>query len=210
MLYLIYRRRTLLLYFQRQRMLRLNKKHIEKKRRFWIRKLYQERNQKGEYQLLVRDLQLHDHEIFFRYFRMLPETFKILLKLVEPDINKVTTKMREPIGPDQRLAFTLRYLTTGDAHSTIGTNYRRYMLYLIYRRRTLLLYFQRQRMLRLNKKHIEKKRRFWIRRLYEERNQKGEYQLLVRDLQLHDHEIFFRYFRMLPETSSHFTIFDNW
>ena len=55
---------------------------------------------------------------------MLPETFKILLKLVEPDINKVTTKMREPIGPDERLAVTLRYLTTGDVHSTIGANYR--------------------------------------------------------------------------------------
>ncbi|XP_046860890.1 uncharacterized protein LOC124454126 [Xenia sp. Carnegie-2017] len=32
--------------------------------------------------------------------------------------------MREPIGPDQRLAVTLRYLTTGDAYSTIGANYR--------------------------------------------------------------------------------------
>ena len=73
-------------------------KKNEKKRRFWIMKLFEERNQKGENQLLIRDLRQHDHEIFFRYFRMLPETF---LKLVESDIMKTTTKMKEPIGPDQ-------------------------------------------------------------------------------------------------------------
>ena len=33
-------------------------------------------------------------------------------------------KMGEPISPEHRLAVTLRYLTTGDAHSTIGANYR--------------------------------------------------------------------------------------
>ena len=55
---------------------------------------------------------------------MFPESFEILLKLVEPDIIKTTTKMREPIGRDQRLAVTLQYLTTGNAHSTIGANYR--------------------------------------------------------------------------------------
>ena len=32
--------------------------------------------------------------------------------------------MREPVKPDQRLAVTLRYLATGDAHSIIGANYR--------------------------------------------------------------------------------------
>ena len=54
-----------------------------------------------------------------------------------------------------------------------------YLLYLLLRRRVILLYLQRQRKLKLNK---EKKRRFWIRKLSEERSQKGEYQLLIRDL----------------------------
>ena len=65
------------------------------------------RDHNGEYRLLVRDLGLHDHEMFFRYFRMLPETFEILLGLVAPAINKKTTKMREPISADQRLLVTL-------------------------------------------------------------------------------------------------------
>ena len=32
--------------------------------------------------------------------------------------------MRDPICPAQRLAVTLRYLSTGDAHTTIGASYR--------------------------------------------------------------------------------------
>ena len=105
-------------------MQRQNNETKNKKRRIWVRKLYEERNLKGEYQLLIQDLLLHDHEIFFRYFRMLPETYDILLKLVAAYIKKVSTNMRESIGPDQRLAVTLRYLTTGDAHTTIGRSYR--------------------------------------------------------------------------------------
>ena len=87
-------------------MLTRNIKTPKKKHRFWIRKLYEERNVKGEYHLLIHDMRLHDHEMFFRYFCMLPETYEILLKLVVPDIKKLSTKMREPIGPDQRLAVT--------------------------------------------------------------------------------------------------------
>ena len=37
---------------------------------------------------------------------------------------KQWTKMCDPISAEQRLAITLRYLTTGDAHATIGASYR--------------------------------------------------------------------------------------
>ena len=55
---------------------------------------------------------------------MLPETFEILLGLVAPPINKKTRKKREPISVDWRLLVTLRYLSTGDAHTTIAAKYR--------------------------------------------------------------------------------------
>ena len=67
-------------------------------------------------------MRLYDHEMFFRYFRMLPGTFETLLRIVAPDIQKTGTKMREPISADQRLVVTLRYLTTGNAHSTIAAS----------------------------------------------------------------------------------------
>ena len=118
--YLLLRRKLILLYAFRQR----RNKPKKKQRRFWMRRLYEERNFKGEYRLLVHDLRLYDHEMFFRYFRMMPETFETLLMLTAPVIKKKITRMREPISVDQRLLVTLRYLATGDAHTTIAANYR--------------------------------------------------------------------------------------
>ena len=118
--YLFLRRKVLLLHAFRQR----TNKSKRKCRRFWIRRLCKERDHTGEYRQLVRDLWLHDNEMFFRYFRMLPETFDILLGLVAPAINKKAMKMREPISADQRLLVTLQYLSTGDAHTTIAATYR--------------------------------------------------------------------------------------
>ena len=55
-------------------------------------------------------------------------SYENLLGYVGADRKKATTKMREPISPDHqlivRLIVTLRYLATGDAHTTIGANYR--------------------------------------------------------------------------------------
>jgi len=117
--YLLIRRNLFLSHAYRQ-----GKVNKNKKRRFWIRGLYQERDQKGEYILFVRDLWLYDHEIFFKYFRMMPNIFENLIKLIALSTQRKTTKMREPIGVDQRLLVTLRYLATGDARSTIAANYR--------------------------------------------------------------------------------------
>ena len=82
-----------------------------------------ERTQKGEYHLLVKDLALCDHEMFFSQFRMSPTKFEELLSYVAPLIIKASEK-REPIGPSERLCVTLRYLVTGDAQSTISLSYR--------------------------------------------------------------------------------------
>ena len=45
----------------------------------WIRKLFEEREQKGEFNMLVQDMKLFDSEWFFRYFRVSPKTFEQLL-----------------------------------------------------------------------------------------------------------------------------------
>ena len=118
--YLFIRRRLFILHAYRQRRMKSKRKQP----RFWMRKLYEERNFKGEYSLLVHDLRLYNREMFFRYFRMTTETFEILLGLNAPIIQKEVRKMRSPISVDQRLLITLRYLTTGDAHTTIAANYR--------------------------------------------------------------------------------------
>ena len=62
-----------------------------RKKRFWVRQIYTERKEKGEYHLLVRQMMLHDKEFFFQCFRMSPTRFEELLKLVAPMITKETT-----------------------------------------------------------------------------------------------------------------------
>ena len=55
---------------------------------------------------------------------MTPSTFERLLTWMAPYLTKKSTLMRDPITPSERLALTLRYLTTGDAQVTIGASYR--------------------------------------------------------------------------------------
>ena len=88
------------------------------------KRFYTEREEKGEFNTLVQELRLHDHEYFFQCFLMLPVKFEDLLRLVGPYITKRSTKMRDPISADQWLVLTLCYLATGDACTTIGASYR--------------------------------------------------------------------------------------
>ena len=53
------------------------------KKRLWVRKIYAECLQKGEFHLLVQDLRLHEQEYFFKYFRMSPTTYEELLETYE-------------------------------------------------------------------------------------------------------------------------------
>ena len=103
---------------------RISCKATKKKRKYWVRKNYAERQAKGEYHLVVQDLKLHDQNYLFRCFRMSPGNFEMLLSWIGPKIKKVTTKMREPISVGQRLCVTLRYLVTGDTHVTAAASYR--------------------------------------------------------------------------------------
>ena len=86
-------------------------------KRFWVRPIFQKRSQLSEYFTLVKELRVQDHEGYFNYFRMLPYQFDYLHKLVKPLIPK-SNKNRESIGSDERLALTLRYLSSADSPET--------------------------------------------------------------------------------------------
>ena len=58
------------------------------RKRFWIRKIYAEREEKGEFHLLVQEMKLYDHAYFFKQFRMSPATFEQLLSLTAPFLQK--------------------------------------------------------------------------------------------------------------------------
>ena len=92
--------------------------------RFWVRAICSERKQKGEFNMLVKDLRLHDELFFFKYFRISPTIFEEFLTWIPPYIQKQETKMREPTSPTERLCVALGYLVTGNAQVTIAANYR--------------------------------------------------------------------------------------
>ena len=104
-------------------MRQLEKNSGKYKKRFWVRKIYSERKQKGEFNMLVKDLRLHDELYFFKYFRISPTTFEELLTWITPHIQKQETTIKKPISSRERLCVALRYLVTDDAQVTIVANY---------------------------------------------------------------------------------------
>ena len=113
--------RLLILIVLRRRLRRRSERY---KKRFWVRKIYEERNLKGEFHHLIQEMMLFDHDYVFRCFRMLLATFEKLLSWIAPFIRKQSASMRKPIGPSEKLSVTLRYLVTGDAQVSIAVSYR--------------------------------------------------------------------------------------
>ena len=53
----------------------LSRNRIRKK--IWIRQIFQQRETKGEFHILVKDLRLFDKEYFFRKFQVDVATFEL-------------------------------------------------------------------------------------------------------------------------------------
>ena len=76
------------------------KRRLLRKRtpRFWVRKVYQERKEKGEFHRVVTVAKTADKKLFFKLLRMTPTKFETLLSLVPINLSK-TNARRELIGP---------------------------------------------------------------------------------------------------------------
>ena len=72
------KRRVILLLLQRKN---------KYKKRMWVRRLFLERKSKGELNLLIKDMWLHDQVLFFTYFRMPPVVFEEILGWIAPVLN---------------------------------------------------------------------------------------------------------------------------
>lgn len=78
----------------------------QNRRRWWVRRINQQRAQHGVYNHLFKELYLTDEEQFFEYTRMNIRQFDLLLSLVGPMLQK--NSLREPLPLRLRLALTLR------------------------------------------------------------------------------------------------------
>ena len=92
-------------------------------KRFWVRKIYEKREQLASFHTFLLDLK-EDREYFFQYFRMTPDRFEHLLELAGPKFEKRNTRLGRTISPRERLAITLRYLAFGKTQKSLSYSFR--------------------------------------------------------------------------------------
>ncbi|GFO03112.1 hypothetical protein PoB_002961700 [Plakobranchus ocellatus] len=91
----------------------LGKKRQYRRQKYWVHGIFKRRERYGEYHHLV-DKILNDEEKCMSYLRMRPSTFRVLLEMVGPAIEKRTTNFRRPLSQRECLVITLRYLAAGE------------------------------------------------------------------------------------------------
>lgn len=92
-------------------------------RRFGTRPVNRLRSVKGEFHSLVPDLRLQDPTLHFKYFRMSCNRFDDLLQRILPRICHKNTH-EQPISAAERLAATLKFLSTGSSRQSVAISYR--------------------------------------------------------------------------------------
>ena len=94
---------------------RRQKRGTKYKNRFWIRRIYAERQQKGEFHLLVKELSMFDHEYFFQCFCISPGLSDELLSWVGPHIKKKNNKHTRTDRSKRKVVCLPTLFVTGDA-----------------------------------------------------------------------------------------------
>nr|XP_037270205.1 uncharacterized protein LOC119161795 [Rhipicephalus microplus] len=92
-------------------------------RRWWIRPVFLARKQEGLYHTAMKRMREGDHEFFFKFYRMTPALFDVLLRFVAQDLTKIHVS-RETLEPGERLAITLSYLASGQDIPSVALAYR--------------------------------------------------------------------------------------
>ncbi|XP_065295881.2 uncharacterized protein [Dermacentor albipictus] len=94
----------------------------KRKRKFWVHPIWQVRKEEGEYHTAFPVMKT-DEDMFFRYYRMSPKQFDELHSIVRRDLRR-NFVCREPLCSEERLAITLRYLSSGMAIKQIALAFR--------------------------------------------------------------------------------------
>ncbi|XP_075745928.1 uncharacterized protein LOC142803785 isoform X1 [Rhipicephalus microplus] len=70
----------------------------------------------------MKKMRARDLEYFQKYYRMSPSQFDYILSLVKEDLERETF-IREPISSAERLAMTMRYLSSGALMQDIALSF---------------------------------------------------------------------------------------
>lgn len=75
--------------------------------------------EKSSYKLLVSELKLEDHQSFKNFVRMDVKIFDSLVGIVERDLQRQDTHLRKSVTVREKLAATLRFLSTGESYKSL-------------------------------------------------------------------------------------------
>lgn len=81
-------------------------------REHWVRPVWENRARESEFFTAVEKMKNGDATLFYKYYRMTPETFGKLHSLVKFGLTREWL-CREPISSGERLAMCPRYLASG-------------------------------------------------------------------------------------------------
>ena len=84
----------------------------------WLRR----RLEQGMFDNLLVELQrdMPDMRDYTNFLRVDPEMFQELLRRLGPRLTKITTNLRKPLSPAQKLALALRFFASGDKYVNMG------------------------------------------------------------------------------------------
>ena len=88
-------------------------------RTVWVKPWLTRKNKLGVDNTLVQEFRLEDEDEYKRFLRMTPDNFNELLKLIETDIQKQNTHLRDGIPAEITLAAMLRFLATGSNYADL-------------------------------------------------------------------------------------------
>ena len=94
---------------------REKRQQIEKTR-IWVKEYLKRRKELGMYSRLMQELKCEDEAGFQNFVRFPVQLFHELLSAITPKIQKKDTFFREALPAGLKLAFTLRYLATGNTY----------------------------------------------------------------------------------------------
>ena len=90
----------------------------------WVRPWLERRIELGQYTRLMEELRVEDVRAFKNFLRMDPDMFQEILQRLVPRLTKIDTFCRKALSPGLKLAFTLRYLASGDNYHSLMYSFR--------------------------------------------------------------------------------------
>ncbi|KAL1479689.1 hypothetical protein MTO96_051651 [Rhipicephalus appendiculatus] len=82
-------------------------------RKYWVRPTWTKRADESEFFSAMKNMKNGDESLFYMFYRMSPDTFDVLHSLVREQLTKDQGPSREPVSSGERLALTLRFLSSG-------------------------------------------------------------------------------------------------